>query len=242
MLRSDPPQRGLVARLRGGGAALSTPLLLRGQPPARSPWREHRHRWVLEPPQPAHPRPTPDPATEVVVGSCDCGGVQEFRGSAERDWRSWRVTSRPPEQPVRKLIRRLLLDARFVRLHLAAFAVAAAVLGRSGRMGRRSAASWAFVAWAAALALNLAGLFLRALLSGSPEGHQPPPPEGGVVMTGSISSTVKLDYDRGTAEKIYLPTRFVGLLYRLSFQAPFPYTDTRPPSKRRGCAARSPAC
>ena len=162
------------------------------------------------------------------MGSCDCGGVREFRGSAERDWRSWRVTSRLPEQPARKLIRRLLLDARFVRLHLAAFAVTAAALGRSGRMGRRRAASWAFVAWSAALALNLAGLFLRALLSGSPEGHTPPPPEGGVVMTGSISSTVKLDYDRGTAEKIYLPTRFVGLLYRLSFQAPFPYTDNAP--------------
>ncbi len=39
---------------------------------------------------------------------------------------------------------------------------------------------------------------------------------------------VHLDYDRGTAEKIYLPTRFVRLLYRLSFQGPFPYTDNAP--------------
>ena len=115
-----------------------------------------------------------------------------------------------------------------MRLQLAAFALSGAALASRGRLGRRSAASWGFVAWGAALALNLAGLFLRSLLSGSPEGHPPPPVEGGVVMTGSISSTVKLDYDRGTAEKIYLPTRFVGLLYRLSFQAPFPYTDNAP--------------
>ncbi len=162
------------------------------------------------------------------MGTCDCGGIREFRGSAERDWRSWRVTSRLPEQPARKLIKRLLLDPRFVRLHLAAFAVTGVALARSGRLGRRRAATWAFVAWGGALALNLAGLFLRSLLSGSPEGHTPPPEEGGIVMTGSISSTVKLDYDRGTAEKIYLPTRFVRLLYRLSFQAPFPYTDNAP--------------
>ena len=93
------------------------------------------------------------------MGTCDCGGIREFRGSAERDWRYWRVTSRLPEQPVRKLIKRLLLDARFVRLHLAAFAVTGAALARSKRMGRRSAAAWAFVAWGAALVLNLAGLF-----------------------------------------------------------------------------------
>ena len=152
----------------------------------------------------------------------------EFHGSAERDWRSWRVTSRLPEQPVRKLIRRLLFDPRFVRLHFAAFGVTGVALAVGGGRTAGSRASWAFVAWAAALALNLAGLVLRSLLSGSPEGHPPAPSEGGVVMTGSISSTVKLDYDRGTAEKIYLPTRFVTLLYRLSFQGPFPYADNAP--------------
>ena len=51
------------------------------------------------------------------------------------------------------------------------------------------------------------------------------PPMSGLVRTGSISSDVLLDYDRGTAEKVYRPTRPVRLLYRLSFQAKFPYTD-----------------
>ncbi|MGH2628132.1 MAG: hypothetical protein ACRDHY_15950, partial [Anaerolineales bacterium] len=51
------------------------------------------------------------------------------------------------------------------------------------------------------------------------------PPLSGTVMTGSISSDVLLDYDRGIAEKVYRPTRPVKLLYALSFQARFPYTD-----------------
>ncbi len=50
-------------------------------------------------------------------------------------------------------------------------------------------------------------------------------PTSGAVMTGSISSDVRLDYDRGTAEKVYRPTRPVKLLYALSFQSRFPYTD-----------------
>jgi hypothetical protein len=50
-------------------------------------------------------------------------------------------------------------------------------------------------------------------------------PTAGTVMTGSISSDVLLDYDRGTAEKVYRPTRPVKLLYGLSFQSKFPYTD-----------------
>ena len=207
---------------------MTAPPLLRGQPPERSPWSKHRHRWVLEPVDLSPPRPTPDPATEAVVGTCDCGGTREFRGSAEGDWRSWRVTSRLPEQPVRKLIRGLLLDSWFVRLHLAAFGVAGVALAVGGGLTAGGRAFGGFVAWGAVLAANLGILFLRSLVSGSPESHPPVPSEGGIVMTGSISSTVKLDYDRGTAEKIYLPTRFVTLLYRLSFQGPFPYTDNAP--------------
>ena len=45
----------------------------------------------------------------------------------------------------------------------------------------------------------------------------------GVVTTGSISSTVELDYDRGTAHKTYKPPLWVRLLYWMVFQAPFPY-------------------
>ena len=35
----------------------------------------------------------------------------------------------------------------------------------------------------------------------------------GVVTTGSISSTVQLDYDRGTAHKTYEPPAWVRALY-----------------------------
>jgi hypothetical protein len=49
----------------------------------------------------------------------------------------------------------------------------------------------------------------------------------GVVTTGSISSTVKLDYNRGTAHKTYEPPAWVRALYRLAFQAPFPYTSNQ---------------
>ena len=45
----------------------------------------------------------------------------------------------------------------------------------------------------------------------------------GVITTGSISSTVELDFDRGTAHKTYKPLLWVRLLYWIVFQAPFPY-------------------
>jgi len=45
----------------------------------------------------------------------------------------------------------------------------------------------------------------------------------GVVPTGSISSTVDLDFGRDEAHKVYHPSFPVRLLYRLVFQAPFPY-------------------
>lgn len=49
----------------------------------------------------------------------------------------------------------------------------------------------------------------------------------GVVTTGSIASTVRLDYDRGTAHKTYEPPLWVRVLYRLAFQAPFPYESNQ---------------
>ena len=48
---------------------------------------------------------------------------------------------------------------------------------------------------------------------------------GEIVTTGSISSTVELDYGRGTAHKTYDPPFWVRALYRMAFQAPFPYTS-----------------
>jgi hypothetical protein len=50
----------------------------------------------------------------------------------------------------------------------------------------------------------------------------PEAPEG-VHITGSIASTVYLDYRDGTATKEYQPPRLVKAVYWLAFQAPFPY-------------------
>ena len=45
----------------------------------------------------------------------------------------------------------------------------------------------------------------------------------GVTVTGSIASTVYLDWRAGTATKVYSPPLPIRALYRLAFQAPFPY-------------------
>ena len=49
------------------------------------------------------------------------------------------------------------------------------------------------------------------------------PGEPQIVHTGSISSTVDLDYLSNLAHKVYHPSRKVRILYWLAFQAPFPY-------------------
>jgi hypothetical protein len=51
------------------------------------------------------------------------------------------------------------------------------------------------------------------------EDDQPP----AIVHTGSISSSVDLDYVHGEAHKVYHPSLPVRLLYWVTFQAPFPY-------------------
>jgi hypothetical protein len=49
-----------------------------------------------------------------------------------------------------------------------------------------------------------------------------------VVHTGSISSTVDLDFAHGEAHKVYHPSFPVRFLYRLAFQAQFPYVASHP--------------
>jgi hypothetical protein len=83
---------------------------------------------------------------------------------------------------------------------------------------------WVIAAAPLGMAVAGSAMLARRVVNGGVD-HEPPPPGGGVVMTGSISSTVRLDYDAGTAEKRYEPTRLVRALYRLAFQAPFPYRD-----------------
>ncbi len=46
-----------------------------------------------------------------------------------------------------------------------------------------------------------------------------------VTVAHSISSTVLLDSVAGTAHKTYAPPAWVRVLYRLAFQAPFPYSS-----------------
>ena len=125
------------------------------------------------------------------------------------------------------LLKRLLMDQRRAALHLATVLAISLVLFGAGYtdIASGSAFFWMMAAWGAMAALDLGGMLLLGAVSGTADVHPPVPAGGGVVMTGSISSTVKLDYDLGTAEKIYEPTRLVRALYRLSFQAPFPYAD-----------------
>ena len=121
----------------------------------------------------------------------------------------------------------LLLDPRRAALHLATAVGFGVTLLAAGRLDIASGSTpfWLFALWNTLALLDAAAVPGRSALAGTPARHPPVPAAGGVVMTGSISSTVKLDYDRGTAGKIYRPTRFVRLLYRLSFQARFPYVD-----------------
>ena len=49
------------------------------------------------------------------------------------------------------------------------------------------------------------------------------PAAEGITIAGSIASKVELDWKAGTATKEYYPPLPVRALYRLAFQAPFPY-------------------
>ena len=121
----------------------------------------------------------------------------------------------------------LLADPRRAALHLAMFVVVAITLVATGAVdiASGSAPFMSLALWGALATFDVLAVLAIRAVSGTVDAHPPVPAGGGVVMTGSISSTVRLDYDIGTAEKSYQPTRFVRALYRLSFQAPFPYAD-----------------
>lgn len=57
------------------------------------------------------------------------------------------------------------------------------------------------------------------------QADKPLPQDSGIVHTGSISSSVELDFQRNLAHKVYHPKGYVRLLYWLAFQAPFPYVS-----------------
>ena len=121
----------------------------------------------------------------------------------------------------------LLADPRRAALHLAMFVVVAITLVATGAVdiASGSAPFMSLALWGAVATFDVLAVLAMRAVSGTVDAHPPVPAGGGIVMTGSISSTVRLDYDLGTAEKSYQPTRFVRALYRLSFQAPFPYAD-----------------
>jgi len=130
------------------------------------------------------------------------------------------AASNPSAEGLAKRASHLIVEPKRAALHMAFVAVLAALNGVPG-----TDASLVLYGW---LALAMTDLAFTAgwkrMLSGHGEGADyTPPPATGIVMTGSISSTVKLDYDAGTAEKSYEPTKLVRALYRISFQAPFPY-------------------
>ena len=121
----------------------------------------------------------------------------------------------------------LLADPRRAALHLATFIVVTTTLIATGAVdiAGGSAPFMSLTLWGVVASFDVLAVLAMRAVSGTVDAHPPAPAGGGVVMTASISGTVKLDYDLGTAEKSYQPTRFVRALYRLSFQARFPYAD-----------------
>ena len=102
----------------------------------------------------------------------------------------------------------------------ALFGIAALAL-----VGALFGAGWALLLFGATAGpVVLARLLYRRLEGGDP-GETAQPPAHGVVWTGSISSSVRLDYDSGVAEKRYEPPWLVRTLYWIAFQAPFPYAS-----------------
>lgn len=130
------------------------------------------------------------------------------------------IESRPASPPHRRVAGFVMSPGRAVAHVVVAFAIAA------GLVLAHDAVPLAMYAWIV-LALMDVGFTLgwRRLSHDTPaeQASVDRIPQSGVYLTGSISSQVRLDYDAGTAEKSYRPTRFVRALYRLSFQAPFPY-------------------
>ncbi|MEZ4504180.1 MAG: hypothetical protein R3C39_16265 [Dehalococcoidia bacterium] len=114
---------------------------------------------------------------------------------------------------------------RVLRAHAAGAPLLALGLHLVGGVEWGSTASSVVWGWAfGALGLYVLVIW-RRFVARALEGYPGEVPTGGVVVTGSVSSRVVLDFDAGTAEKAYgAGTPVVRWLYRLCFQAPFPYT------------------
>lgn len=139
------------------------------------------------------------------------------RGAAGREApRTFRVGDATSPQGLATRLRNLALSPRLAGGHVAAAGVVAVALFVLG------VPLLPLIAWGGVAMAHLGIALGRWAVSGAEE-HPAVPADGGVVLTGSVSSVVRLDYDAGTAEKTYYPTLLVRLLYRLAFQSPFPY-------------------
>ena len=65
------------------------------------------------------------------------------------------------------------------------------------------------------------------MIAGFAIGQAPGQRRQDVVIAHSISSTVHLDFRQGVAHKTYSAPGWVRALYRVAFQAPFPYESNR---------------
>ncbi|MCK9520820.1 MAG: hypothetical protein M0R74_17625, partial [Dehalococcoidia bacterium] len=125
-----------------------------------------------------------------------------------------------------RVTRRARLHALILDPHRAAATLAIVVAIAAGLVLANDAVPLWLRAWVVVASVDLVATLAWRRLSHDTPAEQASVanvPTHGVVLTGSISSHVRLDYDAGTAEKSYQPTPFVRALYRLSFQAPFPY-------------------
>ena len=110
-------------------------------------------------------------------------------------------------------------------VHALLAALAALVFHLAGVVEAWSVASWLLIAWAVLAAAAYVFLLWRRFVGRALEGYPGEVPTEGIVVTGSVSSRVVLDFDAGTAEKAYgAGTPLVRWLYRFCFQADFPYT------------------
>lgn len=114
---------------------------------------------------------------------------------------------------------------RLLLLHLAVAFLVAAVANVAGAVEVWATRAWLLTGWVLIAAAGYVWSLWRRFVARALEGYPGEVPTEGIVVTGSVSSRVVLDFDAGTAEKAYgSGTPLVRWLYWICFQAPFPYT------------------
>ncbi len=118
-----------------------------------------------------------------------------------------------------------LASRRLLLTHAVIALLVVLVLHAADTVEAWTTSSWLLIAWVVLAVLAYVFLLWRRFVGRALEGYPGEVPTEGIVITGSVSSRVVLDFDAGTAEKAYgVGTPLVRWLYRLCFQAAFPYT------------------